>query len=536
MNEALRRPLPNPVGGDVVWSKSLIYPILVMAVGGAAALVSSLVGALLLVIGFAWLAYRSIPIGLAAYIVMAPIPLEIIVHAHKLFVSDAMAVLLMAIVVWTIRANHEQDSTKPFRSRLWETFFPESYRWALIVLLGLSFLSLAVALSHSGTVIKLLEYIEFFVVIIGIARFTGRSRSAWALYFYALLSIAGVLSLIGIFQFLVGAGPISNQIAVFHVRATSIFGQPNPFGGFDADIFPMIAALVVVGPKDVYRRWLTAGLVVIALGVVISYSRGAWAADMAAVVAMIVLGYVTKGKRILIAMAEYAMVIPVALFVVADLVGKVDLKPLYHHWVASAKPLADGVRAHHALTHAVVKVAKAHPATKPVVLAHANAASKLFSLIGVLFHPKKYYDVQQRLIIWRSAWQAFVKHPILGVGLGNFHLYIQAHRPKHLVGGIPPMAHDLYLEWAADLGIGGFVVAFWLEWRWLVSGIRAVRQSVADLDEFWYAVTLGAFGTVVAFVVQNFIDLLIDHGVIVPFLLAVAVLTLAIPARKSQTS
>ena len=537
MNEALRSPLPEPFGGEVVWSRSLLYPIVVMAVGGAAAFVSSLTGALLLLLGFAWLAYRSVPAGLAAYIVMAPIPLEIIVHAHKLFVSDGMAILLLAFVVWTMRRSSASQTSAghTFRERIWDMFFPQSYRWPLVLLLGLSVLSLAVALSHSGTVIKLLEYIEFFVVVIGIARFTGLSQNAWKLYLLALLAIASVLSLIGIGQFLVGAGPISNQIAVFHVRATSIFGQPNPFGGFEADIFPLMAALVVVGPKNFAQRWLKIGLVLIAAGVVISYSRGAWASDMVAVFAMGALALGTKGKRVLAPILQYAVRIPVVMFVVADLVGKVDLKPFYHHLFGTGKPVSAPSRIHHTLTQAVVKVARKH-AHKIIILAHANTGSKLVSLFGALLHPHKYYDVQQRLIIWNSALHAFFKHPLLGVGLGNFHLYIQAHKPKNLVGGIPPMAHDLYLEWAADLGIGGFIAAVWLEWRWVASAIKAVRTSVAGLDEFWYAATLGAFGTIVAFVVQNFIDLLIDHGVIVPFLLAVSLVTLTISQGKARAS
>lgn len=538
MNEALKRPMPEPMG-QVEWSNQLLYPVVLMAAGAAAVMVSSLLGALLLIVGFAWLAYRSIPAGLAAYIVMAPFPLEIIVHAHKLAVSDAMAILLLAMVVWTIRQETETRAAGEFRGRVWQTFFPKEYRWALVLLLGISVLSLGVALSHSGTVIKILEYIEFFVVVIGIARFSGQSESAWKLYFYALFAVAGIVSLIGIGQFLVGAGPISNQIAVFHVRASSIFGQPNPFGGFDADIFPLLAAFIVLGPKTLPRRWLTVILVLVGLGVITSYSRGAWASDVTAVFFMGVLAYLTKGKSVLVRFIEYAVLIPIALFVVADVVGKVDLKPIYHHLIgggAKHHVASSAAQLHHGVTHAVVKVAKKHHHAKFTVFAHANPLSKLTSLIGAIFHPHKYYDVQQRFLIWGSAWHAFLKHPLLGVGLGNFHLYIQAHRPKNLVGGIPPMAHDLYLEWAADLGVGGFVAAIWLEWRWVLSGIRAVRASFAQMDDFWYAAALGSFGTVVAFIMQNFIDLLIDHGVVVPFLLAMALITTVLArSRRAGT-
>lgn len=535
MNERLRRPTVAPEQGDVVWSAALLYPIVLMALGGAATLVSSLLGAVLLLIGFAWLAYRSVPVALAAYIVMAPIPLKIVVHSHKLFVSDAMAIILLAVVLWVIRGQTQREGQK-FGQTVWDTFFPSAYRWPLVLLLGLSVLSLGVALSHSGTVIKLLEYFEFFVVVVGIARFTGRSQSVWKLYLYALLAIAVVASAIGLSQFLVGAGPISNQIAIFHVRASSIFGQPNPFGGFEADIFPLIAAMIVLGPKDLPKRWMTVGLFFVAAGIVASYSRGAWVADIMAVLIMGLVAYSTRGKRVLMPLLEYAVLIPVVLFVVVDLVGKVDLKPIYHHLVGHSKPLAIAGHAGRTAVHAVVKVTspakKAHSGGT-TILAHANTGSKIRSLIGVLLHPRKYYDVQQRLIIWNSALHAFLRHPLLGVGLGNFHLYIAAHKPKNLVGGIPPMAHDLYLEWGADLGIGGVIAAIWLEWRWVATSLKAIHHHVKELDTFWYAAAVGAFGTVVAFMVQNLVDFLIDHGVIVPFLLALAIITLALPQRSA---
>ncbi len=528
MNETLRRPLAVRFGEDVGWSKELWRPVGIMAAGLLLALLSPLAGALVMLIGFAWVLARTIPIALATYIVMAPIPLKIVVHAHKLYVSDIMAILLMLAVVyklWQAAANLVE-----FRQKVWDLFFPRAYRWALACLLVLSVLSLATALSHAGTVIKILEYVEFFVVIIGVARFTGLNAGVWKLYIYALLAAASVLSLYGFGQFLVGAGPLSNQIAVFHVRADSLFGQPNPFGGFNADLFPMVAALVAIGPKDLPKRWLTVGLVIITVGVISSYSRGAWVSDAGAVVLMGLVAVATRGRRILAPLLPYAVALPVVVFALVDLIGKIDLKPFYHHLVAepraSALPMTHVA---HSKLSALRLTTQHHPHKAVGVLAHANTLTKVFSIFEVILHPHKYYDVQQRFIIWGSAIQAFLRHPLLGVGLGNFHLYIQHHRPRHLVGGIPPMAHDLFLEWGADLGVGGFIAGLWLEWRWLASGVRAVRESLASLeDPFWYALSLGAFGTVIAFILQNLIDLLIDHGVIVPFLLAMALITLMI--------
>ncbi len=536
MNEMLRRPLAVPFRDDVGWSKTLWRPVGIMAAGLLLALLNPLAGALVMLIGFTWVLTQTIPIALATYIVMAPIPLKVVVHAHKLYVSDIMAILLVLAVVYQLWQS--APTLAEFWQKAWDLFFPRAYRWALVLLCGLSVLSLATSLSHVGTIIKILEYVEFFVVIIGVARFTGLHAGVWKLYIYALLAAASVLSLYGFGQFLVGAGPLSNQIAVFHVRADSLFGQPNPFGGFNADLFPMVAALVALGPKDLPKRWLTVGLVIITVGVISSYSRGAWVSDAGAVVAMGVVAVLTQGKRVLAPLLPYAVAIPVVVFALVDLVGKIDLKPFYHHLVAS--PRMSGLpmtQVAHSKVSAL-RLTTQHHAHKPIgVLAHANTLTKVFSIFEVILHPHKYYDVQQRFIIWGSAIQAFLRHPLLGVGLGNFHIYIQHHRPRHLVGGIPPMAHDLFLEWGADLGVGGFIAGIWLEWRWLTSGWRAVRESLRSLeDPFWYALSLGALGTVVAFILQNLIDLLIDHGVIVPFLLAMAVITLMVSRAQGARS
>ncbi len=531
MKETIRQPLTIPFHEEVGWSRALWPPIGTMGLGAILALWNPLLGALVMLAGFGWVLIRSIPIALATFIIMAPIPLKVVIHGHKLYASDIMAILLMVEVL------HQLWQAAPklgdVLRKAWELFFPSVYRWALVFLLGLSVLSLPTALSHVGTVIKILEYVEFFVVVIGIARFTGLNAGVWKLYLFALVASASVLSLYGFGQFLVGAGPLSNQISVFHVRADAVFGQPNPFGGFNADLFPMVAALVAIGPRDLPKRWLTAGLVIITIGVISSYSRGAWVSDMGAVFFMGVLAYATRGKRVLAPLVPYAVAIPVLVFGFVDLAGKMDLKPLYHHLVGASTPSAAPLR--HAIRVQVSKLTAQHHEHRIGVLAHANPLTKVLSIFEVLLHPHKYYDVQQRFIIWGSALQAFVHHPLVGVGLGNFHLYIQHHRPKHLVGRIPPMAHDLFLEWGADLGVGGFIAGIWLEWRWLTSGVKAVRKSLAEMDSFWYAWTLGAFGTVIAFILQNLIDLLIDHGVIIPFLLAVSLITLVMAHHQDET-
>lgn len=531
MNQTARRLVRSPAD-EQIWSQALIAPLAVMAIGALAAFLSPPAGAVVLLAGFVWLAGKSIPVGLTAYLVMAPVPFFFRVHAHRLFVSDFMAIILLGWVL--VRVWQESPKAETLRQRIIELFLPRTYRWALLFLLVLSVLSLGVALSHSGTVIKILEYVEFFMVVVGVLRYTGNSRRAWEMYLFAIVAAASLLSLYAIGQFLVGAGPISNQIHIFHVRGDSVFGQPNPFGAYEGGLFPFVASLVALGPKDLPRRWLKVGLVIIALGVLVSYSRGAWVGDAGAVFFMGLLAYLTLGNRVLAPLTGYAVIIPVVGFAVVAEAARIDLKPFYHHLFGPAAHAAAAPK--HAVGQLVaagkaVTVHHHHHAKAAKIDVHARTLTRLFSIVGALIHPHKYYDTQQRLIIWKSAWQAFRTHMLLGVGLGNFHLYIAAHKPKHLVGGIPPMAHDLYLEWGADLGVGGFIAGLWIEWQWVVSAIRAVRARAQAADPFWFALTVGAFGTICGFVIQNWVDFFIDQGVVVPFLLALAVVSLGLAGR-----
>ncbi|PSR32414.1 MAG: hypothetical protein C7B44_15395 [Sulfobacillus thermosulfidooxidans] len=276
-----------------------------------------------------------------------------------------------------------------------------------------------------------------------------------------------------------------------HVRATGFFGQPNVFGGFSDQTFPLLAALVALGPPSLRQGWLKVALGLTALGVVISYSRGSWVADAGSVFFMGVLIALTRGRQALKRFASFGILVPIVMFVVVFLLGKTDL------------------------SHTALYVG-----------AHKNTLERLTTTVTAVINPAGHFDTDQRLLIWKSALSAIRQHPLLGVGLGNFHLFIQQHPPKGLAG-IPPMAHDLYLEWGADMGIGGIVAALWLEWSWLASSVRLVREKTAALSPYWYALLVGAFGTMTAFVIHNWVDFLIDQGVILPLLLALAAVSVA---------
>ncbi len=72
-----------------------------------------------------------------------------------------------------------------------------------------------------------------------------------------------------------------------------------------------------------------------------------------------------------------------------------------------------------------------------------------------------------RLVIWRQALQAFLEHPIVGVGSGALQSYTETHIGRGVV------AHNTYLSVAAELGLIGLLL---LGVALCYATIAAIRQ------------------------------------------------------------
>jgi O-antigen ligase len=461
--------------------KNLVAPLAVSILGALIAIRFGVEGTIIFFAGYIWLASVSLPAAAILYILAAPFPIGIILRHHKFYAADFMAVVMALKLL--------KDNISSGLAHLADTFFPQPFRWPLVFLLVLSVLSLADSLSHFGTVIKILEYIEFFVVMVAVFRTQGTDERVWNWYLGALFAVVAVMVAYGLFQFMFELGPVYNIVDGHHVRATGFFGQPNVFGAFSDQTFPMLAALVVLGPDTLKKGWLKVAMAIAALGVVISYSRGSWVADAGAIFFMGILIWSTRGWPVVKRFAAYAIGIPIAAFALVFALGKTNL------------------------SNAALYIGP-----------HKNTLERLRTTVTAVLNPAGHFDTDQRLLIWKSAVTAIRQHPWLGVGLGNFHLFIQHHPPKGLAA-VPPMAHNLYLEWGADLGVGGIIAGLWLEWSWIVGTLKLVRGKLTELPDYWYAALVGAFGTILAFTIHNWVDFLIDQGVILPLLLALALVS-----------
>ncbi len=84
--------------------------------------------------------------------------------------------------------------------------------------------------------------------------------------------------------------------------------------------------------------------------------------------------------------------------------------------------------------------------------------------------------------LWKVGWRMFSAHPVFGVGAGNFPLVsIQyEQRPGTITSAIyivdtPKVAHNIYLEQLADLGIPGLIVMLGVFGGALAAALKAAR-------------------------------------------------------------
>lgn len=461
--------------------RTLVLPFAIMALGTVLAFLSPAIGGIVVLIGFIWVALRSLPLALAVYVIASPFRFGLAFHHHQIALSDLMAIIMAIRLIGM--------SGRPGVRGLWQKFMGTPFWRPVALLLVLSILSMGVALSHSTTLVKILEYIEFFVVIVAVARQAGLTEAAWKPVLGALFAISSFLAVIGFYQFLFEVGPKANVVDHHHVRAEALFGQPNAFGGFEAMVFPLIVTLLAYGPSWARKWWAWVVTALVALSVIDSFSRGAWVASMAAVFFMGVVAWVSQGREAINRRFVIpAVILPIIGFVLIDLIGKTNLS-------------------HHALLGVISK---------------RTTGGIISSTITAVGNPKGHFDTAQRLLIWKEALRAIKHHPILGVGLGGFHRFVELNPIPKLLHA-PPMAHNLYLEWGADLGVLGIFTALWLEWSWIRHAAGALMSKARSLSRFEFALGLGAFGTMVSFIVHDWVDFMIDHGVVVPLLLAMAV-------------
>ncbi len=146
--------------------------------------------------------------------------------------------------------------------------------------------------------------------------------------------------------------------------------------------------------------------------------------------------------------------------------------------------------------------------------------------------PETFFE--NRGFIWRDTWTMIRSHPWAGVGLGAFATAYPAyshHDDAQLRVG---MAHNDYLQVAAEGGVAGVLAAL----CFLLLLGRAMAQSIGHSDPLLSALALGASGGVFALLIHSLFDfnLQLPSNALLFLLLAALLSHISTDAKQSSYS
>lgn len=334
--------------------------------------------------------------------------------------------------------------------------------WPLLALLAALALSLLGAPSYRDGLLELLKWVQVTALYLAVAAVLPPARAPWLLA--GLLAAASAQALLGLVQFVTQTGPEPFILLGRFMRAYGTFRQPNPYAGYLGLAAPLAISLAIWAwtsqrrPGLALRSALLASAGLISLGLLLSWSRGAWL-SFALAVAVVVLAHTRKAAPAVAVLAAVAV-------------------------AALAAAGAGGLL----------------PA--PV----AERLGELQAYVGLVDVPRTEvtdanFAVLERLAHWQAALSMWADHPWLGVGAGN---YAAVYAGYHLPRWYEPLghAHNVYLNVAAEAGLLGLLAYLWL---WAASLWQALRAAAAG-DRYVAAVGAGVLGALTHATVHNVFD------------------------------
>ena len=361
----------------------------------------------------------------------------------------------------------------------------------LLIFLGAILLSLTVPLSLQYSLKEILKWLEVLGVYLFVINVIGKRE---ARVIVLLILLAGISqAVLGIYQFFGRIGPEGFLLFDHFMRAYGTFKQPNPYGGYLGLILPLAYSLLIASFKTQdagYKiqayilhpatciLFYGAACTVIAVALIMTWSRGAWLGFIAAFVVM----NAVRSRR---AAALFALALILLSFVIV--MGGLQLLPeaIIQRFL-DFLPFLGGVD------------------ISRVEVTPANFA------------------VMERLAHWQAGWDMFSEHPWLGVGIGNYEPVYPAYALPYWDEPLGH-AHNYYLNIAAEAGLVGlsaylilWAAVFWQAWR-------AVRRT----SGYWQGVAVGILGILTHLAVHNFFDNLYVHGMYVHIAILLGLLHVA---------
>ncbi len=345
----------------------------------------------------------------------------------------------------------------------------------LLLFAGIQAVALLGAQSYREGLPELLKWIQVLALYVVVVAALPAERAGWLVA--GLLLAAVSQAILGLRQFATQSGPDEFVLMGRFLRAYGTFRQPNPFAGYLGLAAPLAVSLAIWAWTAaraarrgqgrlvidlVPRRWqriaLPLAAVIICLGVLVSWSRGAWL-GLAAALLVVFLAHARRAAPVLVLIAIVVAVIAVTF-------GLVSLLP-------------------------------------PSISARVG---DLGSYIGIGDVTRTEvtdasFSVVERLAHWQAAINMWTDHFWLGVGPGNYAVAYELYRLPRWQDALGH-AHNVYLNVAGESGVLGLLSYLVL---WCASIWQALRGA-ANNRRFVAAVGAGVLGGLVHATVHNVFD------------------------------
>lgn len=338
--------------------------------------------------------------------------------------------------------------------------------WAVLFLTAVATLSLfftdRLDVATNEWRVVIIEPVLFYVAM----RLVKPGKNELWLILEAFLLGGLIVAGYGFFQYITGSDELITAEGGLR-RIRSFYGSPNNVGLYLGRIIPILAALVLLGPRSLgVRRWLYAGLFMItAVVTLLTFSRGAIILGLPAALAYIFWRWQRENGRLAWPwLLSGGLIAALGLFFILQLpqfAGRFDLR----------------------------------------------GQTSFF-----------------RLALWQASWQMFLDHPWLGVGLDNF---LYAYRGKYILNAAwqePDLnhPHNIFLDFATRLGLLGLLAGGTL-FYYLA---RYLRWGQRQLSGRWLALTVGMSGALIDIVMHGLVDhsfFLVDLAFVFMWMLGTAV-------------
>ncbi len=425
------------VGRQWAWiAAALLAGLLVAVLPPALALAGLAVGVL------AVLSLIDLRIALVAALTVAPLKTLIETESPLALPLDVGQLALLATLgLWLARSI----AARRRLDLVWTPVFIPVMLFTLA-----ASLSLWVALSPGGTLTELLKWIEILAMIALVVSLMREHNGNADGIVAAIILSAVAQAIIGVYQFRGGSGAPHLWILDFrYFRAFGSFGQPNPFGAFMGLTLPVALGAAYGASTEAWTAYragrldwtalrrvvlYASGSLVIGVGLIVSWSRGAWLGFAAAALVLILFA----PRRRWLGVGLVALVLIVG---AGSLAAGLVPESLLARFSDFAQDLAgfEDVRGQ--------------------VISDAN------------------YAVLERFAHWQAAISMANDSPWLGVGFGNYEV---AYPRYKLMNWPLPLghAHNYYLNLLAETGVIG-LAAYLVAWIMIVTlTLRVLRREL----------------------------------------------------------